>query len=148
MDFSFLQVMTIGLIKRYSSQFSSFLISPSSFNLLSSVLTESSKCRGTRLPFSWIGFRGSWKWVIFFWFLIFPIRRNKFLNVFDMFRIPLSLSVWEMEFIDLHCLLVWKCGKYFCEPSIPTFGRLSFPKIFLSCPSVKKKWQSLSDQPF
>ena len=59
MDLSFLQVMTIGLIKRSLSRFSSFLICPSSFNLLSSVLTESSKCRGTRLPFSWIGFKGS-----------------------------------------------------------------------------------------
>ena len=51
MDLSFLQVMTIGLIKRSLSQFSSFLICPLSFNLLSSVLFESSKWRGNRLPF-------------------------------------------------------------------------------------------------
>ena len=49
MDLSFLQELTIGLIKRSSSQFSSFLICPSSFILLSSVLTESSKWRVTRL---------------------------------------------------------------------------------------------------
>ena len=58
-DLSFLQVMTIGLIKRSSSQFPNFLLCPSSFNLLSSVLTESSKWRRTRLPFNWMGFNGS-----------------------------------------------------------------------------------------
>ena len=64
-DLSFLQIMTIGIIKRSSSQISNFLVCPYSFNLLSSVLTESSRWRGTRLPFSWIGFNGSGKCVVF-----------------------------------------------------------------------------------
>ena len=57
-ELSFLQLMTVGL-KKSSSQFSNFLICPPSFNLLSSVLTESSKWRGTRLPFTWTGISGS-----------------------------------------------------------------------------------------
>ena len=54
----------------------------------------------------------------------------------------------EIKFIDLHILFVWKRGKYFCDISIPTLGRLSLPRSFLSCPSVRKKWQSLCDHPF
>ena len=49
-DLSFLQVITIGLIKMSSSQFSNFLICPSDLILFNSVFTESSKCNG--MPFS------------------------------------------------------------------------------------------------
>ena len=58
---------------------------------------------------------------------------------FDMFMISLSLSVGEIEFRDIHGSFVWNCAKYFCETSIPTLGRLSFPRMFLSYPSVKIK---------
>ena len=62
---TFLQVTTIGLINLSSSQLSSFLMYPSDLSHFSSVSTVLSKCRGSRLPFSCIGLRGSWKWVIF-----------------------------------------------------------------------------------
>ena len=51
-DLSFLQVITIGLINLSSSQFPNFLKCSSDFSLFDSVFTESSKCNGTRLPFS------------------------------------------------------------------------------------------------
>ena len=51
-DLSFLQVITIGLINVSSSQLTNFLICPSDLSLFNSVFTESSKCNGTRLPFS------------------------------------------------------------------------------------------------
>ena len=59
-----------------------------------------------------------------------------------------SVSAVEIKFMDLHVWFVWKCGKYFCDISIPTLGKLSCPRIFLSCPSVKKRWQSSCDHSF
>ena len=54
----------------------------------------------------------------------------------------------EIKLIDLHVLFVWKCGNLVCDTSITTSGRLSLPRIFLSCPSVRKKWQLSCDHPF
>ena len=67
----------------------------------------------------------------FYLIFYFLIRRNKFLNVLEMFVIFLPLSVGEIKFMDLHNWFVWKCGKNFCETSIPTLGRLSFPLVSL-----------------
>ena len=54
-ELSFSQVITIVLIKLSSSQFSNFLIYPSDLSQFSSVFTDSSKRRGTRLPFNCTG---------------------------------------------------------------------------------------------
>ena len=71
--------------------------------------------------------------------LIFPIRRNSYLKVLEIMSISFSLSSAEIKLIDLQVfLLVWS-GKCFWETSIPTFGKLSFPKMFLSCPFIRKK---------
>ena len=60
----------------------------------------------------------------------------------------LSDSAVEIKFVFLYVWFVSKCGKYFCETSTPTLGKLSFSSMFLSCPSVKKKLQSSCDYPF
>ena len=145
-DLSYLQVITIGLINLSSSQFSNFLICPPELSLFNSVFTESSKCKGTCLPFSWIGSSGSWKCVTFVWFFIFPM--NNCLKVLDIISISFSLSGDEIKLMDLQVFLLMWSGKCFWDTSIPTFGKLSFPRRFLSGPFVKSKWHSLWDYPF
>ena len=89
--------------------------------------------------FSCIGFSGSWKCVIFVRLFILLIRRNNCLKVLDIMVISLSLSVDEIKLMDLQIFLLMKWGKCFWDTSITTFGKLSFPRKFLSCPFVKKK---------
>ena len=134
------------LINLSSSQFSNFLICPSDLSRFSSVFTDSSKRRGTRLPFSCTGFRGSWKSVIFVWFLFFQSEGTIAWKFSDI--IPISFSNEEYRLMDLQILLYMWSGKCFWDTSIPIVSKLTFPRLFLSCLSVRKKWLSLWDQPF
>ena len=133
---SFFLVITIGLIKQSSSHLLNFTICPSFSILYNSFLTLSSKCRGTLLPLVWIGLNGEWKWVIFLSNGFFPTLLNNPLYLW--YRLKL-VSEW---LFNLHksgsdTLLTGSKGCRWAI-SIAVCGKLSFPKIFLSCTEVIK----------
>ena len=127
------------LIKQPSANVSKFTMPPffylRSLVITLSIITFSSKWSGTLLPLLWIGLKWWLKMREFSNWWAFPIKpKFSIKKCLNSLRIVISY-MFDLQLSGCETLLTgWR--HCFWAISIPSLGKLSFPKMFLSCLDV------------